>query len=230
MLGCCDPHRSQLTRHLGTATAAVQHYGDSHMKDGESAKIPSHEWLRRNKSYVPSDDIIIPADAKQGFSAGLYRFIENGAHGFWQPPDYEDGHCDPEKFSTRIADRYSELISLTDGPEEHLRLFGSNTDCLFFYICPQAKVAGYSVDFLVYFKDGANFRGVAIECDGHDFHEKTKEQASRDKARGRAILAAGFPVVRFTGSDIYTRTLECVEEIQSLLDGILEGMRKGGRA
>jgi hypothetical protein len=26
---------------------------------------------------------------------------------------------------------------------------------------------------------------IIVECDGHDFHERTKQQASRDKAHGR---------------------------------------------
>lgn len=43
---------------------------------------------------------------------------------------------------------------------------------------------------------------VAIECDGHDFHEKTKEQAQRDKRRDRDLQRLGWRVVRFTGSEI----------------------------
>ena len=33
-----------------------------------------------------------------------------------------------------------------------------------------------------------------MECDGHDFHERTKEQASSDKKRDRSLQAAGFLV------------------------------------
>lgn len=43
---------------------------------------------------------------------------------------------------------------------------------------------------------------IVIECDGHDFHEKTKEQASRDKRRDREFQTAGFIVLRYSGSDI----------------------------
>ena len=45
---------------------------------------------------------------------------------------------------------------------------------------------------------------IAIELDGHDFHEKTKQQASHDKRRERIIVKAGFPVFRYSGSDVYT--------------------------
>lgn len=44
---------------------------------------------------------------------------------------------------------------------------------------------------------------LVIEADGHDFHEKTKEQAARDKARDRSFAGAGWVVARFTGSEIH---------------------------
>lgn len=43
---------------------------------------------------------------------------------------------------------------------------------------------------------------VAVELDGHDFHERTKEQASRDKKRDRSLLSKGWTTIRFTGSDV----------------------------
>jgi very-short-patch-repair endonuclease len=57
----------------------------------------------------------------------------------------------------------------------------------------------------------------AIECDGHDFHEKTKEQARRDKQRERAILGAGYTVIRFTGSEIHQDPYKCAQEVYSLI-------------
>jgi hypothetical protein len=47
---------------------------------------------------------------------------------------------------------------------------------------------------------------IDVECDGHDFHERTPEQAQRDKARDRAVQAIGVHVARFTGAEI-TRDL-----------------------
>jgi len=54
---------------------------------------------------------------------------------------------------------------------------------------------------------------VLVECDGHDFHEKTKQQASSDRRRDRELQAAGFPVFRFTGSDVWNRPIECAAEV-----------------
>lgn len=54
---------------------------------------------------------------------------------------------------------------------------------------------------------------IAIECDGHDFHERTKEQAARDKSRDRSIVAEGYALFRFTGSEIWADALGCAEQV-----------------
>lgn len=50
---------------------------------------------------------------------------------------------------------------------------------------------------------------VVIELDGHDFHERTRQQATRDKKRDRSISLRGWQVARFTGSEVH-RTPCCV--------------------
>lgn len=57
---------------------------------------------------------------------------------------------------------------------------------------------------------------IAIECDGHNYHERTKEQAKHDKQRDRALQLAGWHVLRFTGSEIVTDPIKCVTEISEL--------------
>ena len=71
---------------------------------------------------------------------------------------------------------------------------------------PQKQIEKYRVDFLV------TFGGVpyVIECDGHDFHERTKEQAQQDKKRDRELQRMGFKVYRFTGSEIWRSRGECI--------------------
>lgn len=64
---------------------------------------------------------------------------------------------------------------------------------------PQYKIGPYRVDFFVGM-DGFRF---AIECDGHNFHERTKEQAKRDRSRDRDLQYFGYVVLRFTGSEIW---------------------------
>jgi very-short-patch-repair endonuclease len=58
---------------------------------------------------------------------------------------------------------------------------------------------------------------VIVECDGHAFHERTKEQAKRDKARDRALQAAGYTVLRFTGSEVWADPDACAKEAMALV-------------
>lgn len=97
-----------------------------------------------------------------------------------------------------------------------------------FNLTPQAEVAGCKVDFLLWFQMGRHVGGVAIECDGHDFHEKTKEQAARDKDRDRRVLLAGFPVMRFTGREIFRDVPACVNQVREALDPILTRVSRDG--
>ncbi len=60
-----------------------------------------------------------------------------------------------------------------------------------------------------------------VECDGHEFHERTKEQAKKDRSRDRAFQAAGIPVFRFTGSEIYADPQECAREVTNFLRKLL---------
>lgn len=98
-----------------------------------------------------------------------------------------------------------------------------------FLIEPQAVVGQYRVDFLVEWKFLMPVRDeskpvsewgsrmyhnrLIVECDGHDFHEKTKEQAKRDKARDRELTKFGYPVFHYTGSEIWNDVFKCAKEV-----------------
>ena len=68
----------------------------------------------------------------------------------------------------------------------------------------QVKLAGYRCDFLLTITALSTGRvlRIAIECDGHSFHDRTPEQASRDRRRDRALIAEGVPTLRYTYSDL----------------------------
>jgi very-short-patch-repair endonuclease len=99
----------------------------------------------------------------------------------------------------------------------------------------QARVGSYRTDFLVTF-DGESKFCLCIECDGHDWHERTKQQAAYDRSRDRELLAQGVLTVRFTGSEIthsanrcasdVIRAIMLVHEISNL---IIEGWQIGHR-
>jgi very-short-patch-repair endonuclease len=115
------------------------------------------------------------------------------------------------------------------------RLHSSSTQLL---ILPQAQIGDCRVDFLLRhsrvgwasrpttkeysnkgtYRDQAHIeRQIIVECDGHEYHEKTKEQARRDKKRDRRLQTLGFPVYRYTGSEIYKNPMECAIEITKAL-------------
>lgn len=91
---------------------------------------------------------------------------------------------------------------------------------------PQKKIGKYKADLFIsyseYLKKEGNAnhfhtRTMIVECDGHEFHERTKEQASHDKKRDRFLQDSGFKVYRFTGSDIWKDTFKCANEILNTL-------------
>lgn len=88
-------------------------------------------------------------------------------------------------------------------------------------IYQQAKVGRYRCDFLILDAscplDVREPRWMVVECDGHDFHERTKEQAKRDKARDRYFQGKGYRVLRFTGSEIWKDPAGTAEEVFSHL-------------
>ena len=53
---------------------------------------------------------------------------------------------------------------------------------------------------------------AVIECDGHDFHERTKDQVRRDKKRDRWFQTRGIQTIRFAGSEIWKDPLKYAEE------------------
>jgi very-short-patch-repair endonuclease len=59
---------------------------------------------------------------------------------------------------------------------------------------------------------------VIVECDGHDFHEKTKEQAKHDKERDRNIQMEGYKTMHFTGSEIYNDPRKCAEDVFQMIE------------
>lgn len=86
-------------------------------------------------------------------------------------------------------------------------------------ICAQYKVESFRADFALclYHRNGTATR-ILIECDGHEFHDRTKEQAQRDKSRDRALSARGWRVLRFTGSEIYRDAEKCAAEIAQIVE------------
>ena len=104
--------------------------------------------------------------------------------------------------------------------EERLAIHLADSLCCVADIEPQfpLRIDGknYRADFMISNPDSQ--LKMIVEADGHDFHEKTKEQAAKDKSRDRAMLAAGYRVMRFTGSEIWHDPHKCAQEVKSFFE------------
>ena len=86
----------------------------------------------------------------------------------------------------------------------------------------QAQIGAARVDFAILpMLDGSPSPQVmcriAVELDGHDFHERTKEQAKRDKGRDRRLHIDGWTVVRFSGSEVHDDAAGCWSQLDELV-------------
>ncbi len=124
-------------------------------------------------------------------------------------------------FAAAVRDTIDDFLLLQLPPSDLagvLDAWSSNASHL--YACaPQVRCGDHRVDFM-FVGYCAELRPalLAVECDGHDFHERTKEQAARDKARDRDLAQMGIHVMRFTGSEINRNAAACVLDVQRFLD------------
>jgi very-short-patch-repair endonuclease len=161
-----------------------------------------------------------------------------------------------EKLSNQYAraefwavERFQYLSSLCESPIEEMFLASMLAELMAtesgsgfsarlskFAIQPQERVGPYRLDFAIGYNpaepmdvlaDPTSIR-IAVECDGHAFHEKTKEQAARDKARARAITLEGWTVLRFTGSEIYADADECARAVMDQITAEFKSRVDGG--
>lgn len=82
----------------------------------------------------------------------------------------------------------------------------------------QASVGKYRADFLfVKQRPDGNGERIVVECDGHDYHERTKAQARHDRSRDRWMVQEDIRVLRFTGSEIYGDPAACAAQIYKVV-------------
>ena len=80
----------------------------------------------------------------------------------------------------------------------------------------EAPVGPYRLDFALVGDSGL----VCVECDGHDYHERTAAQAEHDRKRDRWLQRRGWHVMRFTGREIVRSAGACLDEIRDLLSSL----------
>lgn len=136
-----------------------------------------------------------------------------------QPKELDDkSRQEIEIIISRYRQKLITTISLCESPIE--RLLGM----WIYYLTngqinlnPQRKITTpdgqtFRVDFLI--------DDIIVECDGYDFHDKTKEQATMDKQRDRLLKSVGYEVIRFSGSEIWGNPEKCAKEVIELLKNL----------
>ena len=115
-------------------------------------------------------------------------------------------------FLNALAEAYREMpnepvLFVGLGPRQTVKLGGLSYEMDF------CATYGVIVPHPVHTEEQVPMGRIAIELDGHDWHERSKEQAARDRSRDRAFTLAGFIVVRFTGAEVHADARSCVDEV-----------------
>lgn len=102
-------------------------------------------------------------------------------------------------------------------PIDEIRMAFKREKAATWMIAPQVLWGNFTVDFVVFARQNGKISEVIVECDGHDYHERTKEQARRDRSRDRHFVKQGIPVLRFTGSEIWADIDRCIDDVAECL-------------
>lgn len=86
-------------------------------------------------------------------------------------------------------------------------------------IIPQFQWQAFRIDFAFFYQ--SEVPRVFVECDGHQFHERTPEQAERDRSRDRQVQQAGIPIIRFTGREIVRDPFGCGTQVITFIASTL---------
>jgi hypothetical protein len=114
-----------------------------------------------------------------------------------------------------IYDRLRGLIERCESPLEIAFLVGflSGTASAGYIRNMEAQypIDTYRVDFAIV------DRKLVLEVDGHSFHEKTPQQAARDRERDRNLYQKGWTVLRFHRLEIEQSLDKCIEQVYGIL-------------
>lgn len=90
------------------------------------------------------------------------------------------------------------------------------------HVTAQMKIGSRRVDYVVWAYSGVTWKRLLVECDGHEFHERTKEQAAADRSFDRFVQQQGDKIFRFTGSEIVNEPIGCAMQVMRWADSIVE--------
>lgn len=77
----------------------------------------------------------------------------------------------------------------------------------------RGKAKTYIADFVLKHENATyDSQKLVIECDGHEFHESTKEQVAYDNERDLFIKSSGYDIIHFSGTQIYRKPIGCARK------------------
>lgn len=130
-----------------------------------------------------------------------------------------------EKNALEILDDIGITICSINSPIEKLYYVALiillNKKDIFLYVDFQSEIQcndkTYYADFTICYDEKLNDMlkenfNLIIECDGYNFHQKTKEQVDYDNKREYDLKMQGYEILRFSGRQIYNNPMECAEE------------------
>lgn len=112
---------------------------------------------------------------------------------------------------------YIELLNFYKHNEEKFKNININ-----FSVEPQYEIEcenrkKYIADFLIYcgtpYDNCDKEFYLLVECDGYDFHQKTKKQVDYDNKREFDLKMEEYHILRFSGSEIYNDVSSVVQKI-----------------
>lgn len=78
---------------------------------------------------------------------------------------------------------------------------------------PQWKIGKYRVDIFIVYKGLEQPRGIIIECDSQEFHERSEKERRYEKRRDRCLQSYGHDVFHYTGKEILEDPFKIAREI-----------------
>lgn len=202
------------------------------MSTAEKIEALKEEWLLQYKEELhfatracesPIEQLFMLTCITRGWSLGYQTSPESWREAVW---DRVGGSIDLPPDDRSRLDRLGRLWGIGGKPVLVLEsVNGPDSSCRCIAQLP-VRLRGRRgrIDFAFFLSGGTR---VAVELDGHDFHERTKEQARAEKSRQRALTALGWHVLRFTGSEVYADAEACLNEVEDLPTHLrLEGGRR----
>jgi hypothetical protein len=116
-----------------------------------------------------------------------------------------------------------------DGNQDVVFAWKETADSPIVQIQPKRKVGPYEIALAIRVRGPQNrILKLAIECDGHDFHEMSAEQAIKEKQFEKALTAGRYRLLRFTGAEISNDPAKCAAKIADEIDLFITPRKRRG--